>query len=58
MVPFQSHLTCALCNNTTDEVGYRILIAIAICDKCVDRLIKDELQRVSLPAQLISEKVQ
>lgn len=45
---FQAGLICALCNRHTHETGYRMMINLAVCNKCVDQLILDALQKISM----------
>lgn len=45
---FQADLICALCNKQSKDTGYRMMLNIAICNKCVDQLILEALQRVEL----------
>lgn len=48
---FQADLVCALCNKETTDTGYRMMINLAICNKCVDQLILEALQRMELIAK-------
>ena len=54
---FQPTLTCALCGKSTDETCFRLLQTIAVCNPCVDRLIKEELERLSVHLPMFAKGV-
>lgn len=55
---YQPELICALCNKSTNDSGYRMLITIAICNHCVDKLIMEALGKMKILLPIMSEKVQ